>query len=183
MSPEFSLFGLHSNETITMLNILKQFLFIGCIIMAVHAETQHPIHIQADKMVAHPQKQYVVFEGHVKVAQDNILLTSNALNVYYDPTSQSASMTKESVHKILATGNVIIKWKDYRIEAETAHYKPSEDILIISGDKVRLKQGKNIIAGSMITLNLVTEEVEISSNSGEQVEAIYELSNQDMQKK
>jgi lipopolysaccharide export system protein LptA len=150
------------------------------IITDVIADTQKPVHIQADKMVASPTKKFIVFQGNVKVTQDNIQLSAETLRVYMISSENTVTMTKESVQKIDASGNVRILWNDYRIEAETAEYLPPKNKLMVSGNMARLYQGTNTIAGSSIVLNLETDQVEISSKKGEQVEAIYEFSDQDM---
>jgi len=149
------------------------------------AETHHvnhPVHIQSDKMIAMPQKQFVVFKGNVRVDQENIQLTADELKVYMNASEKTVSITRESVKKINAIGHVRIRWNDYRIEADTAVYLPSDNKLIVSGNMAQLYQGKNNIAGSSITVNLITEQIEISSKKGAQVEAIYEFSDQEIKK-
>ncbi len=146
-----------------------------------HAST-HPIHIQADKMIAQPQKQYVAFKGNVQVRQDTMKLEADRLNVHMIPSKQPSSMTRESVQKINASGHVKITWKNHRVEAESAIYFAPENKLIVSGDKARLYQGQNTIAGSTITLYMDTDQIEIESKTGEQVEAVYEFSEQDLKK-
>lgn len=157
-------------------------LFINAIVVAETSHTQQPVHIKADKMLASPKKKFIVFQGNVKVTQDNIQLSADTLNVYMISQGDTVAMTKESVQKIDASGHVRIHWNDYRIEAETALYLPPKNVLVLSGNLARLYQGTNIISGSLIVLNLETDQVEISSKKGEQVEAIYEFSDQDMKK-
>jgi lipopolysaccharide transport protein LptA len=157
------------------------FLMFGVGFAEMH-NAQHPVHIQADKMIAMPQKQYVVFKGNVRVNQDNVQLISDELNVYMNSSGKTVSITKESVKKINAIGHVRIKWNEYRIEADTAVYLPSSNKMVVSGNMAHLYQGNNNIAGSRIILNLTTEQIEISSKKGEQVEAIYEFSDQEIDK-
>jgi len=145
-------------------------------------DTKQPVHIQADKMLASPKKQFIVFQGNVKVTQENIQLTADTLDVYLVSSENTVNITKESVQKINAKGHVRIYWKEYKIEADSAIYLPPKNKLMISGNMARLYQGKNTIAGSSIILDLATDQVEISSNKGEQVEANYEFSDQDMKK-
>jgi len=174
----------------SLVKIIEQYLLRLTIMFSLFAvyglafaethNSQHPVHIQADKMMASPHKQFIVFKGNVMVKQENIQLTADELNVYMFSSDKSVSITRESVKKINAIGNVRIQWKEYRIEADTAIYLPPENKLMVSGNMARLYQGKNTIAGSSIILNLLTDQIEISSKKGEQVEAIYEFSDQDM---
>jgi lipopolysaccharide transport protein LptA len=133
-------------------------------------------------MIASPHQKKIIFQGHVKVTQENIQLTADTLDVYLISTNQSVAITKESVQKVNARGHVRVHWKAYRIEADTAIYLPQKKKLIVNGNMARLYQGKNSIAGSQIVVNLITDQVEISSNKGEQVEAFYEFSEQEMKK-
>jgi lipopolysaccharide transport protein LptA len=150
------------------------------VIVAETSNMKQPIHIQADKMLASPKKKFIKFQGNVKVTQDNIQLTADTLKVFIISSGNPVAMTKESVQKIDANGHVRIHWNDYRIEAETALYLPPNNTLVISGNMAHVYQGTNSIAGSRIVLNLETDQIEISSKTGEQVEAIYEFSDQDM---
>jgi len=160
--------------------ILMFWLFATNIILSAETHNNQPVHIQADKMVASPKNQFIVFQGNVRVTQENIQLSADTLDVYMVSSGKSVPISKESVHKINASGHVRIHWNEYRIEAEKAIYLPPENKLVVSGNMARLYQGKNNIAGSTIILDLATDEIEISSKKGEQVEAIYEFSNKDM---
>jgi len=144
-----------------------------------YSSTQ-PIHIQADKMIAQPQKQYVEFQGNVRVQQDNMHLLADHLFVHMASSKKISSMNRDSVQKINATGHVKISWTDYQVEADSAVYIANENKLVISGDNARLYQGKNTISGSTITLHMNTEQIEIESKKGEQVEAVYEFSEDDI---
>jgi len=144
------------------------------------SKSNHPIYIQADKMQAHPKKQYIEFQGNVKVRQDDIELSSDTLQVVMKSSKTAVSMTEESVKQITAKGHVIIHWKEYRVESGVAVYDPPGNKLVLTGEKTRLVQGKNIIAGSQITVNLETEQIQIDSKKGEQVQAVYEFSNPDV---
>jgi lipopolysaccharide transport protein LptA len=157
-----------------------------CCLVAVYSvgraethDTQQPVHIQADKMLASPKNQFIIFQGNVKVTQENIQLNADTLDVYLISSVNTVNITKESVQKINAKGHVRIHWKEYRIEADSAIYFPPKNQLVISGNMARLYQGKNNIAGSTIILDLTTDQIEISSKKGEQVEANYEFSDQD----
>jgi len=141
----------------------------------------HPINIQADKMVVKPQKQYVEFQGNVRVKQDEMLLIADTLLVHMNSSKKGSSITRESVEKINANGNVNITWNNYRVEADTAVYVAPENKLVISGDKATLYQGKNTIAGAIITLYMNTDQIEIESKKGEQIEAIYEFTDNEIQ--
>ncbi|KPA19497.1 OstA-like protein [Candidatus Magnetomorum sp. HK-1] len=143
---------------------------------------QHPIHIQADKMIAQPLKQYVMFQGNVKVRQDSMALKADRILVYMVQSKKNASFSRESIKKIDAIGNVYITWDDYRVESDSATYIAPENKLILSGNKAQLYQGKNTITGSIITLYMDTNQIEIESKKGEQVEAVYEFSEQDVKK-
>jgi len=154
--------------------------FMNGLVSAETNNINHPVHIHADKMVASPQKRYMKFQGHVRVTQEGIQLNADELNVYLISSENSVAITKESIKKINAVGNVHIHWNAYKIDADTAIYLPLENKMLVSGNMARIYQGKNMIAGSRIILNLSTDQIEISSKKGEQVEAFYEFSDQDM---
>jgi lipopolysaccharide transport protein LptA len=168
------------NEIYTIFIVIICICAINEVSTAKMQDKQPPVHIQADKMVASPKNQFIVFKGNVRVTQEKIQLTADTLNVYMVSSEKTVSLTKESVQKIDASGHVKIHFNEYRIEADTAIYLPPKNKLVVSGNKARLYQRNNKIAGSTIILNLETEEIEISSKKGEQVEAIYEFSNKDM---
>ena len=171
-----------NSKTVLSFIFLFHIFFIANVFAENQKTVQHPIHIQADKMVANPIENNIFFQGNVKVKQDSMTLTASNVSVYINKSNKKNSFSRESIKKIDAKGNVKIKWDDYRVESEDATYIAKENKLILSGNKAYLYQGENRITGSKITLHMDNNQIEIESKKGEQVEAFYEYSEQDVKR-
>jgi lipopolysaccharide export system protein LptA len=149
--------------------------------------SKDPIDIEADVLVVHDSQKYATFKGNVKAVQGTTTLRARELNVHYtgggdklvtgegkkEGGDQAATETKVAdakggmgaqadngtqITKIEAKGDVVITSEnDQTTSSEWALYDvPSQQVTV--GGNVVLTQGKNVLKGDRLVIDLKTGE-------------------------
>jgi len=150
--------------------------------------SKDPIDIEADVLVVHDSQKYATFKGNVKAVQGTTTLRARELNVHYtgggdkfvtgegkkESGDQAATETKVAdakggggvpphdngtqITKIEAKGDVVItSQNDQTTSIEWALYDvPSQQVTV--GGNVVLTQGKNVLKGDRLVIDLKTGE-------------------------
>src|SRR4051794_31973053 len=142
-----------------------------------------PIDIESDVLVVHDAKKYATFKGNVKAVQGSTTLRANELDVHYvggggdsltggapAKTEVKAGESKKPaaggalgdgaapISKIEARGEVIITSdKDQTTTSDWALYDVPSQLVTVGGDVV-LMQGKNVLKGDQLVIDLKTGE-------------------------
>jgi lipopolysaccharide export system protein LptA len=148
--------------------------------------TSTPIQIEADRMETFQEESVVVFSGHVKANQNDLIIKADAMTVRYtgaavQPNSATdvpaVGLTRQ-IDKITAKGNVEIVQGDWVATGDTMDFNAEKRIVILFGN-AKARQGKNMVSGEKIILYLDEGRsvVERSTAEGERVKAfIYPAS-------
>jgi len=149
--------------------------------------SKDPIDIESDVLVVHDSQKYATFKGNVKAVQGTTTLRARELNVHYtgggdklvtgegkkEGGDQAATETKVAdtkggtgaqadsgtqITKIEAKGDVVITSEnDQTTSSEWALYDvPSQQVTV--GGNVVLTQGKNVLKGDRLVIDLKTNE-------------------------
>jgi len=149
--------------------------------------SKDPIDIESDVLVVHDSKKYATFKGSVKAVQGTTTLRAHELNVHYagggetlatggkkEGGEQAAPATKVAdakgeagaakgedgtqITKIEAKGDVIItSEKDQTTTSDWALYDVPGQTVTVGGNVV-LTQGKNVLKGDRLVIDLKTGE-------------------------
>ncbi len=114
-----------------------------------------PIEIESDTLEVEDQKHVATFIGNVVATQGSMKLRADRLKADYTQTGGADATTgKTQIRDILATGAVHITSKDDQsADGDWARYTVA-DRKIVMGDKVVLRQGKNVIRGTKLFIDL-----------------------------
>ena len=147
--------------------------------------SKDPIDIESDVLVVHDKQKYATFKGNVKAVQGTTTLRAKELNVHYvggdnlatgakkEGGEQTAPATKVAdaqggggaaakkdaqITKIEAKGDVVITSKDDQTTtSDWAIYDlPAQQVTV--GGNVVLRQGKNVLKGDRLVIDLTTGE-------------------------
>src|SRR6476660_1765420 len=149
--------------------------------------SNEPIDIESDVLVVHDSQKYATFKGNVKAVQGTTTLRARELNVHYtgggdkliggqdkkDSGEQVATETKVAdakddkgessdsgtqITKIIARGDVVITSEnDQTTSSDWAIYDvPTQQVTV--GGNVVLTQGKNVLKGDRLVIDLKTGE-------------------------
>jgi lipopolysaccharide export system protein LptA len=150
-----------------------------------------PIQIEAASLEMRDKKKEATFAGNVKVVQGDTTMTSKTLVVFYDSTStpaaapaanakganakaaKSAPMQaaspgpggSSSIRRLEAKGNVVVTQKDQVVTGETAVFDTRANMITMLGGIV-LTQGKNVLRGDRLMVDMATGVSRVESDSG-----------------
>lgn len=144
--------------------------------IAVENNENKKIHIQADKVIADIDTGETEFLGHVKMSQGKMIVTAERMKIYYNrgllDQKQDAPI-KESIKKIVATGQVKINFDNLVALTEEAVYAADTGVLILSGNDSQLISGANSIAGPRFTFHRSTENIIVEGSRQNQIKAVF----------
>lgn len=150
-----------------------------------------PIQIEAASLEMRDKKKEATFAGNVKVVQGDTTMTSKSLVVFYDSAStpapapaanakganakaaakaamQAASPGpggSSSIRRLEAKGNVVVTQKDQVVTGETAVFDTRANMITMLGGIV-LTQGKNVLRGDRLMVDMTTGVSRVESDSG-----------------
>lgn len=141
-----------------------------------NTETKTPIHITSDHLYINNTTQEAEFKGNVKAYQENTTIHSDILQIFYKKNNaQSGNLPndEQSIHKIIATGNVKINFDNRYAEADQAVYTADNRILELTGDNCKVTSENNMISGKKITFHRNDGRIFVESGKNQKrVEAV-----------
>lgn len=154
-----------------------------------------PIQIEAASLEMRDKKKEATFSGNVKVVQGDTTMTSKTLVVFYDSTpaaapsanskaAKSAPMPaaapgpggSSSIKRLEARGSVVVTQKDQVVTGETAVFDTRTNLITMLGGIV-LTQGKNVLRGDRLMVDMTTGVSRVESDSG-RVQGLFQSSGQ-----
>jgi lipopolysaccharide export system protein LptA len=166
-----------------------------------------PIQIEAATLEMRDKKKEATFSGNVKVIQGDTTMTSKILVVFYDstpapapasgaapdatantkaaakqpaaPPMQSATPGpggSSSIRRLEAKGNVVVTQKDQVVTGETAVFDTKTNLVTMLGGVI-LTQGKNVLRGDRLMVDMTTGVSRVESDSG-RVQGLFQSSGQ-----
>ena len=156
-----------------------------------------PIQIEAASLEMRDKKKEATFAGNVKVVQGDTTMTSKTLVVFYDsspaPAAAPAANSKaakaapiqaatpgpggsSSIRRLEARGSVVVTQKDQVVTGETAVFDTKTNLITMLGGIV-LTQGKNVLRGDRLMVDMTTGVSRVESDSG-RVQGLFQSSGQ-----
>src|SRR3954464_11245222 len=144
-----------------------------------------PIQIEAASLEMRDKKKEATFSGNVKVVQGDTTMTSKTLVVFYDSAGSGApapaTNTKaakapmqaaapgpggsSSIRRLEARGGGVVTQKDQVVTGETAVFDTKTNLITMLGGIV-LTQGKNVLRGDRLMVDITTGVSKVESDSG-----------------
>jgi lipopolysaccharide export system protein LptA len=156
-----------------------------------------PIKIEAASLEMRDKKKEATFSGNVKVVQGDTTMTSKTLVVFYDSTPAPAAPAanpkaaaksapiqsatpgpggSSSIRRLEARGSVVVTQKDQVVTGETAVFDTKTNLVTMLGGVV-LTQGKNVLRGDRLMVDMTTGVSRVESESG-RVQGLFQSSGQ-----
>jgi lipopolysaccharide export system protein LptA len=158
-----------------------------------------PIQIEAASLEMRDKKKEATFTGNVKVVQGDTTMTSKTLVVFYEsssaapaPAANSNAKTpaksapiqsatpgpggSSSIKRLEARGNVVVTQKDQVVTGETAVFDTKTNLVTMLGGVI-LTQGKNVLRGDRLYVDMTTGVSRVESESG-RVQGLFQSSGQ-----
>jgi lipopolysaccharide export system protein LptA len=158
-----------------------------------------PIQIEAASLEMRDKKKEATFAGNVKVVQGDTTMTSKTLVVFYDSTPATPAAApgnskvaaksappiqaatpgpggSSSIRRLEAKGSVVVTQKDQVVTGETAVFDTKTNLVTMLGGVV-LTQGKNVLRGDRLMVDMTTGVSRVESDSG-RVQGLFQSSGQ-----
>jgi lipopolysaccharide export system protein LptA len=156
-----------------------------------------PIQIESATLEMRDKKKEATFAGNVKVVQGDTTMTSKTLVVFYEsapaataPAAGSKTAAKpapiqsatpgpggtSSIKRLEARGNVVVTQKDQVVTGETAVFDTKTNLVTMLGGVI-LTQGKNVLRGDRLMVDMTTGVSRVESDSG-RVQGLFQSSGQ-----
>jgi lipopolysaccharide export system protein LptA len=156
-----------------------------------------PIQIESATLEMRDKKKEATFAGNVKVVHGDTTMTSKTLVVFYEsapagtaPAANSKTPAKSapmqsatpgpggasSIKRLEARGNVVVTQKDQVVTGETAVFDTKTNLVTMLGGVI-LTQGKNVLRGDRLMVDMTTGVSRVESDSG-RVQGLFQSSGQ-----
>jgi lipopolysaccharide export system protein LptA len=155
-----------------------------------------PIQIEAASLEMRDKKKEATFSGNVKVVQGDTTMTAKSLVVFYDssaapaatPANSKAAKSapiqsatpgpggSSSIRRLEARGSVVVTQKDQVVTGETAVFDTKTNLVTMLGGVV-LTQGKNVLRGDRLMVDMTTGVSRVESEGG-RVQGLFQSSGQ-----
>ena len=137
------------------------------------------IRIIADKLLAEIDAGVIEFVGNVKATQAETVVTSDRLKIIYTPEAnkEPATVLKPvAIEKIIANGNVKIRYNKIIAETDEAEYTIKSGILVLKGEQSKVTQEGQSITGTKFTLHREDGKITVESSAQNRVKAVFQPS-------
>ena len=110
------------------------------------------IHISSQRLISDQSGSVAEFIGDVHASQGETSIRADSLKFYYSKKSDGGDASSaQSLDKLVATGNVEIKFDNRLAVARQAVYITAQRVLTLHGPGARVTSGENTISGETIT--------------------------------
>lgn len=131
------------------------------------------IHITAQRLISDTANNNAEFIGHVRASQGETLITADSLKIFFSGKSKAGEASPaQSLEKLVATGNVEIKFDNRLAVARQAVYITAQRMLILTGPGATVTSGDNTITGATITFYRADGRFTVEGGSNGRVKAV-----------
>ena len=117
--------------------------------------------VDADSMEVFDAEHRTIFKGNVVATRPTDKIVADEMVVTTADVKQSDGSTKTVTNFLDAKGNVTITTKTQNITGDWAKFYIQEDKLEVGGN-VRVMQGKTIVRGAKLVINLNSNHMQLS---------------------
>jgi lipopolysaccharide transport protein LptA len=132
-----------------------------------------PINVEAGRLEVDDRAKQAVFRSDVHATQGDFVVRTSELRAFYTGAAGLAEQAEASganapaeITRIEARGKVIVTSKNgQNATGDRADYDVKKNQVVLGGDVI-LTQGKNVVRGTKLTINMLTGESVIDSDGG-----------------
>ena len=126
-------------------------------------DSDKPVKIEADQLEVNDNEKTALFSGNVVVKQGPTTMRTSALKVFYSGEGTAAEgATGQQLSRLEATGDVVVDTKGQTATGDWAVFDMTTQEVTLGG-KVVLSQGRNVLRGTELIVNLETGQSKLVS--------------------
>ncbi|MDL2269945.1 lipopolysaccharide transport periplasmic protein LptA [Desulfosarcina sp. OttesenSCG-928-A07] len=136
-------------------------------------QAEEQIHITSQQLISDTEKNQAEFIGNVVVVQGKTRITANRLKIFFAKgAGGKKNAPDQSITKLLATGNVNIKFDNRVAVAQEALYITETEVLTLTGPNATVTSDNNTISGDTITFYRRDGRFTVQGKTGSPVRAL-----------
>ena len=124
-----------------------------------------PVQINGDTFEILEDQGLAIFSGAVVVVQDDTVLRTSKLTIYYDQSGANADASIASggvdIARLVASGGVNIQSGQQTATGDTGTYDMKSEILVLSGERVTLSENGNVATGCKLTVTTANNRAKL----------------------
>ena len=109
-----------------------------------------PVQVGGDNYHADQNVHTEYWDGRVEVQQDDARLRADHIKLIHTTGPSGDSKSWGDVVRMEASGNVFYLTEDRTMTGDNAVYTKEDDTVVVTGAKVILKQGQNVMTGTRL---------------------------------
>lgn len=129
-----------------------------------------PIQIESDKLEVNEAESRAVFSGNVSVVQGPTLMKAGKMTVFYakdgNSTTASATTGSANIDRLEVDGTVYLKSEGQVATGDKGTFDMKTETLVLSGKKVVLSEGPNVLVGCKLTVQMRSGEARFEGCGG-----------------
>jgi lipopolysaccharide export system protein LptA len=122
-----------------------------------------PIQIESNRLDVREADSVAEFTGNVSVVQGKTLLKAGKLIVYYVKDGGSAATGSAAIDHLEVSGKVYVKTETQVATGDDGSFDMKSQILVLTGNKVVLSEGKNVAFGCKLTVYMKNGQAKLES--------------------
>lgn len=123
---------------------------------AISLSGDQPIRIESDRLEVRDNERRAIFSGNVSVVQGKTLLKSGRMIVHYAGSGGSVAGGSSDIERLEVDGKVYVKSESQIATGDRGTFDMKTEVLVLSGEKVVLSEGENVIVGCRLTVRMKT---------------------------
>ena len=144
--------------------------------LAEFGSSNEEIRISSDNLTVDNEARFAEFHGKVKASQGKDEIRADKLRIYYKSNlagSEEKGSGQDEIEKIVANGNVKIRFNDIHAITNEAIYRVKEQVLVLNGNNSKVTRGNDSISGAKITVSRIDGKINIQGAKKSRVEAVF----------
>ena len=127
-----------------------------------------PIQIESDRLDVNEIEAKAVFSGNVSVVQGTTMMKAGKMTVFYVKQGEGAgpSTGSSNIERLEVDGKVYLKSETQEATGERGTFDMKTEVLTLSGDKVVLSEGPNVLMGCKLTVQMKTGAAKFEACGG-----------------
>ena len=137
-----------------------------------------PVHIEAASLEVRDKDKVATFSGDVRVIQGDTNLRCKSLVVFYEQDDVKGDKAKtlkadtpgpggqQRIKRLEARGGVVVTQKDQTATGETGIFDMKSNTVTLNGVPVVMTQGKNVLLGEQLVVDLTSGVSQVHGRSG-----------------
>lgn len=126
-----------------------------------------PIQIESDRLDVNEQEAKAVFAGNVSVVQGATMMKAAKMTVFYVKQGDSKTpSTSSNIERLEVDGKVYLKSEAQVATGDRGTFDMKTEVLTLSGEKVVLSEGPNVLMGCKLTVQMKTGEAKFEACGG-----------------